>query len=552
MVRLDRLDIAKRVAQLGAVLGRQFDYALLKAMWEQDERLLQRGLNRLVEAELLYRRGRLPQAGYTFKHALIQETAYQSLLKSARQLYHKRAAQVLTEQFSDMAALQPEVLARHYTEAGLMEQAIPYWKLAGDLAVKRSANAEAVNHFTKGLELLERLPITLQRTQDELMLQLALGQPLRVIKGHTVEAVERVYTRAYELSQEIGEPSQSFAALIGLWRFYLSSAKLQTASKLAKQSLAFAECEQDPVLLQEAYHMLGMSAFFQGELRVAQTNLEQSIDLYNAHNGGIRDFKAGMDPGVVCLSCLAWVLWMLGYPDRAMAKSREAIDLAQASSHTYSLGFALQYVALLHQFCRDPRRVQDVAERIIRLAQEQGFIQWYAGGVCMRGWALAEQGQTEKGLKELAEGVASWQSGGSDVGKPHWFFRLAEAYGKQGHTEKGLQVLEQAFATMNRSEERYFAAELHRLKGELLLALHDDRQYVREAEACFWQAIHIAREQESRAFELRATMRLSRLWHQQGRCAEAYDLLADIYHWFTEGFGTLDLQEAQRQLEDMK
>jgi class 3 adenylate cyclase/DNA-binding winged helix-turn-helix (wHTH) protein/predicted ATPase len=552
MARLDRLEIAKGVAQLGAVLGRQFDYALLKAVWKQDEHLLQRGLNRLVGAELLYRQGQIPRASYTFKHALIQDVAYQSLLKSTRQQYHRWAAQALTEHFPDSAALQPEVPARHYTEAGLVEQAIPYWKMAGALAVERSAHAEAVNHFTKGLELLEQLPKTVLRTQDEFVLQLALGQSLRMIKGHLAEDVERIYTRVYELSQEAGEPEQRFAASVGLWRLYLNRAQLRAASELAKQSLAFAEQEQNPVFLHEAYHMLGMCAFFQGDFREARINLEQSLHIFFSHQARIRAFKTGMDPGVVCLSCLAWVLWMLGFPDQAMAKSQEAIDLAQQLSHTYSLGFALQYAALLFQCCRDPNRVQELAETIIGLAQQQGFIQWYAGGVCMRGWALAEQGQVEEGLKELSKGVASWQSGGSNIGMTHWFFRLAEIHGKQGHAEKGLQALEQAFEVLDRNEERHFTAEVYRLKGELLLALDDHGHYEREAETCFWQAIQIARQQEARAFELRATMRLSCLWRRQGRRVEAYNSLAEIYRWFTEGDRTLDLQDAKRQLQNTK
>src|SRR5215813_1628470 len=288
MARLDRLMTAKVIAQLGAVIGRQFSYELLQAVLQLDAMTLQWELGRLVQAELLYQRGVPPQVTYVFKHALIQEAAYQSLLKSKRQQYHQQTVHIMEQRFAEIAETQPELLAHHYIEAGLPAQALPYWQRAGQHASERSANHEAVSHFTKGLELLKALPETPEHTRQELELQLALGPLLRMIKGHAALEVEQTYTRAYELSQQVGDSLQHVAALVSLVRFYLNRAEIQTARDLAEQCLTLAQHVQEPALLQDAHCMLGVTLFFQGELVAARAHLEHGIALEDARQDHLR------------------------------------------------------------------------------------------------------------------------------------------------------------------------------------------------------------------------------------------------------------------------
>jgi predicted ATPase len=319
IARLDRLAAVKVVAQLGAALGRQFSYSLLQAVSPLDEMTLQHGLQQLADAELLYRRGVPPQATYLFKHALIQDAAYQSLLKSTRQQYHQRIAQVLEAQFPETAKTQPELLAHHYTEAGLWMQAIPFWQRAGQHAIERSANVEAISHLTKGLELLKGLPDTPDHAQQELILQTTLGVPLAATTGFAAPEVERVYARARELCRQVGETPQLFPVLAGLWWFYLVRGEMQTARELGEQLLA---------LNQRAHDLLGIALFFVGELAAALVHLEQGFALYDPQKHRSHAFRATQDPGAACLTYAALVLWLLGYPDRALQRSQQAVTLA--------------------------------------------------------------------------------------------------------------------------------------------------------------------------------------------------------------------------------
>jgi class 3 adenylate cyclase/predicted ATPase len=549
MARLDRLANAKEVAQLGATLGRTFSNELLRAVSPWDEERLQHALAQLVEAELLYQRGVPPEVTYAFKHALIQETAYQSLLKSKRQQYHHQTVHVLEERFPEVATTQPELLAHHYTEAGLPAQALPYWQGAGQLAIERSANVEAISHFTKGLELLKTLPETPERTKQELALQLALGPPLRMIKGHTAPEVESVYTRAYELSQQMGDIQQQFSVLAGLERFYVNQARLQKAHELCEQCLTLAQRVQDPVFLLEAHRMFGVTSCWLGEPVAARMHLEQGIALYDAQQGRLRAFSSGMDPGVVCLSVVAWVLWMLGYPDRALTKSREALTLAQELSHAYSLAYALNYAALLHVWRREVQFAKEQAEAVITLSEEHGFIQALSVGLIKRGWALAMQGAATEGISQLQQGLATMRDMGQELPLSLHLTLLAEAYRQEGQVDAGLHVLAEALTHLDKTWERELEAEIYRLTGECLLAQTENRCKEREAEERFRQALDVARHQQAKSFELRAAMSLGRLWQQQGKRAEAHQMLAEIYGWFTEGFETLDLQEAKALLE---
>ena len=561
--RLDRLATVKALAQLGATLGREFSYALLQAVSPWDEETLQQGLQQLVEAELLYQRGVPPVATYLFKHVLIQDTAYQSLLRSTRQQYHQRIAQVLEQHFPDTVETQPELLAHHYTEAGVMAQALSYWQRAGQYAVERSAHFEAIAHVTKGLELLQTLPASQVRAQQELALYIALGASLTATAGYGAPEVEHAYTRARVLCQTIGDTPQLIPVLFGLWRFYVQRGQLQTARELGEQCLTLAQRASDPMHLLRAYNTLGVTLFYLGDLQPARMHLEQGDILDDPQMHRAHPFV--QDPVVAYRTYAALVLWLLGYPDQALQKSHEALSLAQELAHPHSLAFTLDLAAWLHQFRREGQIALERAEAALSLGTEQGFALWVAAGMIWRGWALAEQGQGEEGISQMRQGLDAWRATGAVVWQPHVLALLADAYGKSGRTEEGLLVLAEASAVVEKTGEHLSDAELSRLKGELLLQSGAQAPeprvspaytpplipHAEEVEACFGHAVDIARLQQAKSLELRASTSLARLWQTQGKHQDAYDLLAPVYEWFTEGFDTADLIEAKQLLHEL-
>jgi len=569
MARLDRLGTTKDIAQLGATIGREFNYDLLQAVSPLNEETLQRELKQLVESELVYQSGTPPQARYLFKHALVQDTAYQSLLKSRRQQLHQQIGHVLEERFREMVETQPELLAHHSTEAGLFAQAIPYWQQAGERATLRSANIEACAHLTKGLELLKSLPDTPERAQQELMLQITLGAALQATAGYTAPEVERSYMRARDLCRQVGETPQLFAALIGLRRFYYIQGKLQMAHELDEELLRLAQHAQDIFLLVMAHQAAGAGSFPLGELVAAREHLEQGTTLYDPQQHRSYVLLHGEDPGVLCLGHASLVLMLLGYPEQALRKSHEALTLAQELSHPYSLAFVHSYASCLHQGRREGQATQERAEAALTLSTEQGFAQsWVARQTLLRGWALAAQGREKEGVAQIKQGLTARLATGSELWLTYYLALLAEAHGKAGQTEEGLSVLAEALAQVDKTEERYYEAELYRLKGQLVLQSgvrspesenpspqpltpNTQAETEREAEGCFHRAIDIARRQQAKSWELRAVTSLARLWQQQGKAKEAHEMLAEIYGWFTEGFDTKDLQEAKALLDSL-
>jgi predicted ATPase len=501
-----------------------------------------------VEAELLYQRGLPPQATYLFKHALIQDAAYQSLLRSTRQQHHQRIAQELEARFPDICETQPELLAQHYTEAGLVTQAIPYWQQAGQRAIQRSANVEAIEQLTRGLDVLKTMPDALDRTQQELDLQTMLGLALVAVKGFAAPEVARAYGRARELCQEVGEPLQLFQVLRGLWEFYDLRAEMQTARELAEQLLAQAQRVQDATLLLVAHEVLGETLLWLGEFALARTHAEQGMALYDCQqHRSLAFLYGGYDPGVHCDSFLAHALWYLGYPDQALSTSQEALTLAQESAHPHSRVFALVHAAFLQHLCRERQAARTRAEEALTLSTEQGFVFWAAYATILRGRGLVEVGQGEEAITQIRQGLAGYRATGAELECPYFVALLAEALGKMGQIEAGLTVLAEMLSAVDTNGLRFHEAELHRLKGELLMAhAPDDRA---EAEGCFRQALVSARRQQAKSLELRAAMSLARLWQGQGKHAEARQLLAHIYDWFTEGFETADLREAKGLLE---
>jgi TOMM system kinase/cyclase fusion protein len=549
MARLDRLATVREIAQLGAVLGREFSSELIRAVAPWDEPTLQRGLAQLVDAELIYRRGLLPRATYLFKHALIQDTAYQSLLKSQRQLYHQRIASALEDRFPESKETEPELLAHHYTEAGLHAQAVGYWQGAAQRAMQRSGHMEAISHVTKGLELLKTLPDTPARPRQELDLQTTLGLALMAAKGMAAPEVGIAYGRARELCHQVGDTPQLFQVLLGLSTFYRQRGEFQTARELGEQCLAFAEREGASMRLLEAHRALGVPLLYLGELVAARAHLEQEMALYDPQQHRSHTSHYGVDPRVSCLSTVIWALWLLGYSDQALERSREALTLAQELSHPYSLAYALQGAVRLHQFRREVRVTQERAEGLLAVSSEQGFAQWAAAGAMMRGWGLAEHGSAEEGMAQMRQGLHAWQGMGIEAGLPYWLSLLAETSTSSQQVADGHRVLAEAFVLVDKNEERWWEAELHRLKGKLLLKQPAPDEH--QAETWFQHALTIAHRQQAKSLELRAAMSLSRLWQQQGQRHQAYDLLAPIHGWFTEGFETADLQEAKALLEEL-
>ncbi|MGH8064441.1 MAG: adenylate/guanylate cyclase domain-containing protein [Candidatus Entotheonellia bacterium] len=547
MARLDRLATARVVAQLGAVLGREFAYELIRAVAPMDEATLQRGLAQLADAELLYQRGRPPQAQYLFKHALIQETAYESLLKSTRQQYHQRSAQVLAARFPEIAETQPELVAQHYTEAGLTEQAIPYWQRAGQQALQRSANPEAVQHLTKGLSLLAMLPETPGRAQQELDLQIALGPALSATKGRAAPEVEQTYARARALCTQVGETPQLFPTLRGLCGFYQYRGALLTARELGEQLYRLAQREAEPMARLEAHAALGPTLFYLGDYAAARTHLEQGIALTDPTAQRALTLRHDVAPGVRCLALAAFTLWCLDSPAQALRRSQEALTLGLALAHPQSLAFAQHCAAFLHQRRREAPAVQAHADALLTLATAQRFPLYLGWGACWRGWALAMQGQGEAGLAQIHQGMTTLLVTGQTLSHPLCLVLLAEAAGHVSQVEEGLRLLAEALEAFETSGRGDMLTEAYRLQGELLLrhAVPDATQ----AEACFQQALAIARRQQAKSWELRAATSLSRLWQRQGKRDEAHQLLAPIYCWFTEGFDTADLQEAKALLD---
>ena len=549
MARLDRLVSAKGIAQLAAVIGRQFAFALLHAVSQLDAATLQRELERLVEAELVYQRGVPPQSTYVFKHVLFQDAAYESLLKSTRQQYHQRIAQVLEEQFPETAEAQPELLAHHYTEAGLTEKAVSYWHKAGQSAVQRSAHVEAIAHLRQGLALLQTLPETVERTQREVDLLIALGASLIATKGQADPEVQQTYTHARQLCQYLDNPHQLSPILRGLWNYHNVRAEYQMAHALGEQLLTLAQQVQDPGMLIAAHRALGTTLFWMGAVATAHTHFAQGITLYDLQQHRASAFLYGEDAGVICHIYAAWALWYFGYPDQGLTRSHEAVTLAQQSGHPISLSFVLSFAAVFHQFRREVCFTQERAAAAIRLSQEQGFAQWMAIGSILRGWALAHQGQAKEGIEQLHQDLIAYRATGAEVARPHFLALLAEAHGITGEPEAGLTALTEALTLVDTTGGRWCEPELYRLKGELLLQQNSDNQA--EAETCFHEAIAIAQNQQGKSLELRAAMSLSRLWCQQGKRQEAHDLLAPIYGWFTEGFDTADLQDAKALLDEL-
>jgi class 3 adenylate cyclase/predicted ATPase len=551
IARLDRLGpVAKEVAQIGAMIGREFSYELIQPVAQRPKPDLETALDRLTNAGLLFCRGMPPHSSYLFKHALVQDAAYATLLRARRQQLHAAIARALEREFHEIVAAQPELLAHHYTEASLRQPAIDNWLRAGERAIEGSANPEAIAHLTRGLKLLEDLPESSQRDEKELAFQVALQTPLFAARFGSAEG-ERAAQRAVELSRKVGGADQRplVRALFGLSLTYSARGKIRVGREVAEQMLAVAGRLQEPEPLAYAHNLMGNTLFWLAELGTARMHLENGIALYQPEWSRSLAFRFGFNCASTCHFFLGRALWHLGYPDRALASAEQAVTIAEEVSHPVSRASALSWAAALHQLRGEVGRAREVAEIDLALTAGEIIPFFRAHGVMLRGWALVEEGQGEEGIAQLREGYAAYRAIGAQIECPHWLALVAEAYRDTGRPAEGLHPIAEALDYVGQTGIVYYEPELHRLAGELRLRLGQAAE--QQAEASFCRALEIARNQRAKSWELRAATSLARLWGKKSRRAQARDLLAPVYDWFTEGFDTADLKDAKALLDEL-
>jgi class 3 adenylate cyclase/predicted ATPase len=546
MARLDRLgSAAKEVAQTGAALGRQFSYELLAAVAQRNAAELDVALDQLVAAGLAFRRGVPPDATFLFKHALVQDAAYGTLLRAKRQELHRRVAQVLEEQWPETAETQPELLAQHCAQAGLVERAVAHYARAAERAAARSAMAEVIAQLTKGLELLKSLPDAAPRWRQELELQIARGRALMVTQGYAAPAVGETYARARELCERLDSPPEIVPVLWGQYVYCLVRGQLHLAQTLAADLLLRGEQSADEAITAMGRRTSGVTCVHLGELLTAREHLEWALARFDpAHRLFYASFYVH-DPLVILLYYLQWDLCCLGYLDQARFRSEVAVEEAHKLGHAFSLSASLVLACFVDWATRSNEELQARADAAIAASDEHGFSFNRAMGTVYRGWAIAEDGQTMEGLALLRAGVAAFRATGAVTFVPFILTLLADAEGKAKQRDEGLGHLAEAERLMAETDERWAEAELHRVRGELLRAGHDPA-----AERSFRQAIGIAQRQSAKFWELRAAISLARLWREQGERDAVRDLLTPVYGWFTEGFDTPILKEAKALLDE--
>jgi class 3 adenylate cyclase/tetratricopeptide (TPR) repeat protein len=547
--RLDRLGAARETAQIGAVLGRGFSYALLRDVAGLDEGALKSTLERLAEADILFVEGDGAQAAYRFKHALIQDAAYDSLLKSRRQALHAQAAASIEARFPQLAEAQPELVARHFGEAGLAEKAIPYWLRAGRLAAARSANMEAIAHLRSGLECTQALVPGASRSRFELSLQLALGGPLIATRGFASNAAETTYLRAEELSRELQSEADLFAALRGLGYVYQVRANFEGSTRLVEEVLALAKRSAAPELLAEADHFAGMLSFHLGQFQSSRDRLEKLAE-GGEYRGRYHSEVDGIDTRVLCRGYISHCDWHLGYPIRSLKIAEEAVALAREIAHPFSIALALNYLAMLRQHQRDADAALNAAVEARNICADNRFDYYGAWSNLVRAWAIAECGQIDEGLAAYDEALEEFRRTSAGLRISHHLGLLAALHGKAGRASAGLRLIDEAFAIAKANHETWCSSELHLERGELLLlASGDDAET--QADKEFQAAIEIAAAQGAKLPELRASVARARLLAARGQRRQARDILTPIYGWFSEGLEARDFAETRTLLAQL-
>ena len=552
MTRLDRLGPApKEVAQVGSVIGREFTYEMLAAIGPlADQEKLRDALQRLTAAGLIVQRDRPPFASYGFKHVLLQDAAYASLLRGKRQQIHAVVKRALEEGFPEVVEAQPELLAFHCMEAGLVREAIDYWERAGRRAAQRYATREAAVHFRRALELLRRMPESAERDRTELNLLIAAGAVMIATVVSIDPEVVSTYARAGELAHKTGRSAELFPALWGAHLVAIVGGDFRTAANLVDQLFDVARSLGDPDFLLQAHHAAFSGSKAAGELMAAQRHAEAVLALYQPERHSSQALSYGAhDPGSCAQMGAALMLLLRGFPDQAARQVEQALALARRLLHPPSLAHALRLAGELHNLRREPVAIVDIAEDLLPLTVQHGSIVGTAIATMLRGWARVMEGNAAEGLEDVREGLRLWRQTGSRLYIPYRLGVVADALAVAGRQSEALQLLEEAIQATEQIEDRWFEAELHRLKGVLLAGGSSESR--KDVEFCLQHALTVARSQDGRLLELRAATSLARFWRDQDRRDQACALLSPIYGWFTEGFNTPDLRDAKALLDEL-
>ncbi len=555
MARLDRLGpAAKEVAQIGAAIGREFSYGLLAAVACKPEAELTSSLDRLTRAGLLFRKGVPPHATYLFKHALVQDAAYGTLLREPRRALHARVAEAIESQFAQTAESRPEILAHHCTEAGLIEKAARLWGKAGLRSLERSALVEAIQQLTRALDQIATLPSTPSLRRDEISLQVALITPFIYVKGFAALEAKAAAERArllIEQADALGEPPEDplllFSVLFALGNANLNVSEFDAARELAAQILALAEKQGASFPLIVGHRLMGISLLVTGGFAESRAHYDQALALYDPAEHGPLATRFGS--AAVILSHRSWALWFLGYPDAALRDCDDALKNAREKGQAGTLMHALGVTPLSLILCGKYEAVNALADELVALAEEKGSRLFGAVGRMIQGRLLTLSGKAPDAVSMLTSGIAAYQSTGSTLWLPPYWSDLANAYAELGQLDEAWRCIGDALARIETTKEKWCEAEVHRTAGEI--ALMSPEPDAARAEACFERALAVAREQRAKSWELRAAMSIARLWRDQGKRDVARELLAPVYDWFTEGFDTLDLREAKALLNEL-
>jgi class 3 adenylate cyclase/predicted ATPase/ABC-type transport system involved in cytochrome c biogenesis ATPase subunit len=549
MARLDRLASVREIAQIGAAIGREFSYSLVQALVAREENALKHALAQLEQAELVFRRGEPPDAVYSFKHALVRDAAYESLLKSRRQQLHGQIARALEQRFADIVASQPELVAQHFTEAGLVEPAIDYWLKAGHLALSRSANAEAVKHLRQGIELTQSLAPSPERARKELDFYLALGPAVAATEGYAAPETLRVFSHARDLLGEGGTLAEQMTVLWGVYLAHAMRAEYTAARDVAQQCMALAAEHKHPGISALASRFMGQTLWSVGAFVDARVHLERALDLCAANPETVTSYRRfGADDQVTALSSLSRTLWILGYPQRAAALAAQALARARSMGLAFTMAWALDGEALLGALGADLQRAAAHTEEAMAHSIEHSLADYEQRARFIQGALLAQSGDPHHGIELMHNAIAAAENTAARNRRTLYLAHLASAHASLGQPEVGLDLLDEAIQTAEITNERFFEAELYRLRGKMLLTLGRRR----EAEAALRRALTIAQQQQARWWELRAAISLAKHWHDEGKYSEAGSLLQPIYRWFVEGFDTADMKDARALLDELK